>query len=342
MNLRNIKQTITAIITSIFLSYILITTKDLLTRIVVIPFLFFGISFFIKNVCIMFNKKKLAKIFSKINVIVFLVYLFGFITMWCYTSFKNGDYLQILFSIPFWIMGIYIVKKKLFNQKENRNIQKFKTKTNFNIDFRILISALLVIIVLFSGIAMLFFGIRDTYKLKVKTKEYIVTDGYYNNYDIFKSDEDGTTYKLTYIYTVDGKEYSVTTDYGTNYIPDINSIREIKYNPNNPEEAIITGTNSKNGLIYFGAFFTFGSLTFIIAALSVLGYFDKFKIDVLGIYIGLIFFIIGIGIILFQTGTTTSLIETIKSFGLLIIIPIMFVVVGIIQIIKCLLKKKLN
>ena len=342
MNLRNIKQTITAIITSIFLSYIIITTKDLLTRIFVIPFLFFGISFFIKNVCIMFNKKKLAKIFSKINVIVFLVYLFGFITIWCYTSFKNGDYLQILFSIPFWIVGIYIVKKKLFNQKENRNIQKFKTKTNFNIDFRILISALLVIIVLFSGIAMLFFGIRDTYKLKVKTKEYIVTDGYYNNYDIFKSDEDGTTYKLTYTYTVDGKEYSVTTDYGTNYIPDINSIREIKYNPNNPEEAIITGTNSKNGLIYFGAFFTFGSLTFIIAALSVLGYFDKFKIDILGIYIGLIFFIIGIGIILFQTGTTTSLIETIKSFGLLIIIPIMFVVVGIIQIIKCLLKKKLN
>lgn len=70
---------------------------------------------------------------------------------------------------------------------------------------------------------------------------------------------------MTYIYKVDGKEYSITTDYGTNYIPDENSSREIKYNPNNPKEAVITGTNSKNSLIYFGAFFTFGALTFVIA-----------------------------------------------------------------------------
>ena len=78
----------------------------------------------------------------------------------------------------------------------------------------------------------------------------------------------------------------------------------------------------------------------MIAVLSVLGYFDKFKIDILGTYIGILFFIIGAGIILFQTGTTTSLIEAIKSFGVLIIIPIMFLVVGIVQVVKCLLKKK--
>ena len=91
---------------------------------------------------------------------------------------------------------------------------------------------------------MMFFGIRDTYNLKNKTKNYITTTGYFNNYDVFDADEDGITYKLTYIYKVDGKEYSITTDYGTNYIPDENSSREIKYNPNNPKEAVITGTNS--------------------------------------------------------------------------------------------------
>lgn len=337
MNLRNIKQTITSIIVSIFLSYILITTNDLFTKIIVIPFLLFGISFFIKNLCLMFNKKQLAKLFSKINVIAFLIYLFGFMIIWCFVSIKNRDYLQILFSIPFWLMGIYIIKKRFFNQKVKINNDKNNSK--FNFDFRILISAFLVIIVFLSGIAMMFFGIRDTYNLKVKTKDYITTTGYFNNYDVFDADEDGITYKLTYIYTVDGKEYSITTDYGTNYIPDENSIREIKYNPNNPKEAVITGTNSKNGLIYFGAFFTFGALTFVIAVLSVLGYFDKFKIDILGTYIGLLFFIIGIGIILFQTGTTTSLIETIKSFGFLIIIPIMFIVIGIIQTVKCLIKR---
>jgi len=338
VNLRNIKQTITSIIVSIFLSYILITTTDLFTKIIVIPFLLFGISFFIKNLCLMFNKKQFAKLFSKINVIAFLVYLFGFMIIWCFTSIKNKDYLQVLFSIPFWLVGIYIIKKRFFNQKVNVNSDKNKSK--FNFDFRVLISAFLVITVFLSGIVMMFFGIRDTYNLKNKTKNYITITGYFNNYDVFDADEDGITYKLTYIYKVDGKEYSITTDYGTNYIPDENSSREIKYNPNNPKEAVITGTNSKNGLIYFGAFFTFGALTFVIAALSVLGYFDKFKIDILGTYIGILFFIIGVGIILFQTGTTTSLIETIKSFGVLIIIPIMFLVVGIVQVVKCLLKKK--
>jgi len=333
VNLRNIKQTITSIIVSIFLSYILITTNDLFTKIIVIPFLLFGISFFIKNLCLIFNKKQLAKLFSKINVIAFLVYLFGFMIIWCFVSIKNRDYLQILFSIPLWLMGIYIIKKRFFNQKVNSD----KKTPKFN--FKILISVFLVMIVFLSGIVMMFFGIRDTYNLKVKTKNYITTTGYFNNYDVFDADEDGITYKLTYIYTVDGKEYSITTDYGTNYIPDENSSREIKYNPNNPKEAVITGTNSKNGLIYFGAFFTFGALTFVIAALSVLGYFDKFKIDILGTYIGLLFFIIGIGIILFQTGTTTSLLETIKSFGFLIIIPIMFIVIGIIQTVKCLKRK---
>lgn len=300
------RKLVSSVFIAILLIYFMIKTPS--PKIIFVPFLISTISMIGKSISLIMEKKKYANIFDKSFIIGFLLFLFGFIIMWCYTSFKSGDYLQILFSIPFWIAGIYIVKKKLFNQKERTNKEKSKTKTKLNIDFRILISALLVITALLSGIAMLFFGIIDTYK-------------------------------LTYIYTVNGIEYSVTTDYGTNYIPDENSSREIKYNPNNPEEAIITGTNSKNGLIFFGAFFTFGAITFILAALSVLGYFDKFKIDILGAYIGLLFFIIGIGIILFQTGTTTSLIETIKSFGLWIFIPIMFVIVGIYQFIKSLLKK---
>jgi len=340
--IRLIKQCITSLIAFGFLTYILITTKDMLTRIIVIPFIVFSLSFFIEKILIIFNKKTLAKKFNKICVIAFFVYFFGFIIMWCYTSIKEGAYLQTLFSLPFLVVGIYIGKRKLFDKKDE--IKKGRTNSiiKTNIDFRILISSFLVIIVLLSGITMLFFGIRDTYKLNNITKDYIITTGYFNNYDVFDVDEDGITYKLTYIYKVDDKEYSITTDYGTNYIPEPNSSREIKYNPNSPEEAIITGTNSKNGLIYFGAFFTFGSLTFIIAALSVKGCFDKFKIDILGTYIGLLFLMIGVGIILFQTGTTMSLIETIKSFGILIIIPIMFIAVGIIQILKCLLNKKIK
>ena len=82
MNLEFIKKTIMAFAVSIFLGYIIIKTKDLLTRIVVIPFLIFGISLFIKNICLIFNKNKIAKIFSKINVISFFIYYFGFLIYW--------------------------------------------------------------------------------------------------------------------------------------------------------------------------------------------------------------------------------------------------------------------
>ena len=330
-----LRKLVTSVFATILLIYFMIKTTS--PNIIFVPFLICGISMIGKCVCLLMDKKKYATIFNKVFIISFLLFWFGFIIMWCYTSFKQGNPLQTIFTLQFWISGIYIAKKKLLKPKENSNNEKSKIK--LNIDIRILISALLVIIVLLSGIAMLFFGIRDTYRLNSKTKDYITTTGYFNNYDVFNVDEDGITYKLTYIYTVDGNEYLVTTDYGTNYIPEPNSSRKIKYNPNNPEEAILTGTNSKNGLIYGVAFFSFGSFTFILAALSVLGYFDKFKVDIVGAYIGLLFFIIGIGIILLQTGTTTSLIETIKSFGLWILIPIMFVVVGIYQFIKSLLHK---
>lgn len=330
-----LRKLVTSVLATILLVYFMIKTPS--PKIIFVPFLICGISMIGKSISLMMEKKKYATIFDKTFIIGFLLFWFGFIIMWCYTSFKQGKPIQTIFTLPFLIAGIYIIKKKLLKPKENSNNEESKIK--LNIDIRILISALLVIIVLLSGIAMLFFGIRDTYRLNSKTKNYITTTGYFNNYDVFNVDEDGITYKLTYIYTVDGNEYSVTTDYGTNYIPEPNSSREIKYNPNNPEKAILTGTNSKNGLIYGGAFFTFGSLTFILAALSVLGYFDKFKVDIVGAYIGLLFFIIGIGIILLQTGTTTSLIETIKSFGLWILIPIMFIIVGIYQFVKSLLHK---
>lgn len=330
------RKLVSSVFSTIILIYFMIKTTS--PKIIFVPFLICSISIIGKSIFLIIEKKKYANIFDKSFTIGFLLFWFGFLIYANYIAIKDKQWQLVAFSLVFWIVGIYFAKKRLVKPKEKTSNEKSKTK--LNIDFRILTSALLVIIVLLSGIAMLFFGIMDTYRLNSITKGYIATDGYYRECDIFSSDEDGTTYKLTYVYTVNNKEYSVTTDYGTNYIPEENSSREIKYNPNNPEEAIITGTNSKNGLIYFGAFFTFGSITFILAALSVLGYFDKFKVDILGTYIGFLFFIIGIGIILFQTGTTTSLIETIKSFGLWILIPIMFIIVGIIQIVKCLLKKK--
>lgn len=186
---------------------------------------------------------------------------------------------------------------------------------------------------------MLFIGIRDTYKINRSTKDFITINAYYKDYEIYNSNKNGVTYRLKYIYFVDDVEYEVLTEYGTNYIPDINSIRLVKYNPTNPSDSILVGLNNKKVLIYIGAFFVLVSIPFILFYLMMIGLFDKVKIDIIGVYAGFAFFIIGIGIILLQSSETMSLLEAIKFMGLWFIIPVMFIVVGIYQLVKCLIKR---
>jgi len=121
MNLRNIKQTITAAIVLGLLSYILISTKDLLTIIVVIPFLIFAISLFTKNICLMMNQKKVAKKFEMIYVIAFFTYYFGFLIYWDYVSITNKDYMSLLFSLLAWGGGIFVAYRRYLRL---RNIDK--------------------------------------------------------------------------------------------------------------------------------------------------------------------------------------------------------------------------
>ena len=327
-----ISRLIYSLFVTMLLIYLFIKTSD--GKVIIFPFLICSFSLLGKNIFLVLGKKNIVKLFNKIFIYSFLLFCFGFLLFWSYINFVNKEYISLLFSLLFLVVGIGLGKKYLFKT----NKKQLNSKINFN--FKIIISIFLVAICLFSGILMLFFGIKDTYYLNKKTKNYITINAYFNSYDIYDIDDDGTTYTLTYIYTIDDKEYSISTDYGTNYIPDENSTKKIKYNPNNPGEAIITGTNGKNSLIFIGAFFTFGTLTFILAVLSMLGYFDKFKIDILGTYIGLLFLMIGIGIILWQNGTTMSLIETIKSFRLWVFIPLMFIFVGVFQLIRCLILKQ--
>lgn len=64
MNIGIIKQIIASLLSSIYLTYILIIINSNLTRIVIIPFLMFAISLFIKNVLIL-NKKNIIHKYKK-------------------------------------------------------------------------------------------------------------------------------------------------------------------------------------------------------------------------------------------------------------------------------------
>lgn len=297
-----------------------------ITKIMIIPFITCGTFSIGKNFCFLINKNNFANLFSKLFVISFLTFWFGFLTLWSYLVIKESNYFTLIFTIPFWIAGIYIIRKFLFEKGEKSTPKQKESK----LDFKIIISSFLVLSVLAIGIFCLFFGIRDTYKLNQKTKGYLTTEGYFKDYSIYNTDKGKITYKLIYTYKVGGKEYMITTDYGieSNSLPEINGKREIKYNPNNPSEAILSGPNRSNFLIYFGAFFTLGGSVFVLGALSIKGVFDKFKIDVMGTYIGIVFIIVGIGVILFQNGTVSSLFGTIKSLGIWILIPLLLIIAG--------------
>ena len=94
------------------------------------------------------------------------------------------------------------------------------------------------------------------------------------------------------------------------------------------------------GLIFGGVIFVSGSLAFVLAGLTIKGCFDKVKIDVLGLYAGVVIAVIGLGFLLLKYRESYSLIETAKSFGVWIVIQIMMTAAGIFQIIKCLKNRK--
>ena len=206
--------------------------------------------------------------------------------------------------------------------------------------FKMIGTALLVAICLIIGILLLVFGIHDIYRLNKTTENYDTVEGYLSDYSTFDSNKKGGTYILTYTYVVNGEIYTVSTDYGTGAIPELGSTRDVKYNPDNPEEAVLAGTSGNKMMIYMGVFFILGASIFIIVGLTALGCFDKLKIDIIGAVFGLTFTAVGVGVIAFAAGNAGTLFCGIKSFGPFILIPIIFVAIGIFTLIKALFSNK--
>ena len=114
INIRYVKKTISSAIISGLLAYFLFKTNDLLSKILISLFLVFGISFCITNLLLVFKKNKLAKKVSKIYVIAFFIYWYGFLIYWDYASILKKDYMSVLFSLIMWFAGGYFIYKRFF------------------------------------------------------------------------------------------------------------------------------------------------------------------------------------------------------------------------------------
>lgn len=118
-DLRYIKQSVTSAIISGILVCLLFNAKDLLSKIVILLFLIFGISFCARNILLVFRKDKLAEKVSKVYVIAFFIYWFGFLIYWDYVSIVNKDFMSVIFSLLMWFGGGYIIYKRFFKKKDN-------------------------------------------------------------------------------------------------------------------------------------------------------------------------------------------------------------------------------
>ena len=237
------KNLITSLLATVLLLHFMIKSPS--PKIIFIPFLICSLSMVGKSIARIMNKEKMEFIFGIIFTLGFLLFFIGFLIFADYVSIRDKNYSLLLFSIPFWLIGIFLIRKRFLDKNGEKDSESFFT-------FAFIVSALLVIIALLAGIFLLICGIKE----------------------------------------------------------------------------------ANVGLIIGGIIFTFGSLAFVLAALTLKGCFDKVKMDVLGLYAGAVIELIGIGFLLLMCK------EPANSYGLWIIIPILMAVVGVFQVVKCIRNRK--
>lgn len=202
----------------------------------------------------------------------------------------------------------------------------------------------LVIVLLFSsallaGIILLFFGIKDSITLAIKTKDWFEAPGYFRDYNVYMVNKDGeTTYRLKYVFYSGGAEYFVETDYGSGVIPEIDSVRTVLYEPENPENALLKGGTASATYLTIGFMFTFIPLFMIVCWLWINGKI-KLHVNVFDFTAGFLIFAVG-ELCIYMMGGSVFPWKAFASMGFLAIIPSLMTAVGIFQMVKTVFKGK--
>lgn len=202
----------------------------------------------------------------------------------------------------------------------------------------------IIIILLFSsallaGIILLFIGIKNSISLAMKTKDWFEAPGYFRDYSVYDIDDDGeTTYRLKYVFYSGGAEYFVETDYGSGVIPEIDSVRTVLYEPENPKNAIIKGGTAYATYITIGFMFTFIPLFMIFCWLWINGKI-KIHVNVFDFTAGFLIFAVG-ELCLYMMGGSVFPRNAFGSMGFWAIIPTLMVAVGIFQMVKTVVNGK--
>ena len=114
----NIIKVITIILLNFILFKVFINTKDITIKIILIPFIICFISVLFSILASILNKDIIVKLMKKIYIIGFLIFWIGFLIFFTYGIVKQeNDYTMILFTIPFWLVAIYLIYKEFIKKQ---------------------------------------------------------------------------------------------------------------------------------------------------------------------------------------------------------------------------------
>ena len=180
---------------------------------------------------------------------------------------------------------------------------------------------------LLSGIVLLFFGIKDNVSIAIKTKDWFEAPGYFRDCSVYNINSDGKTlYRLRYVFYSGGAEYFVETDYGSEVIPEIDSVRMVLYEPENPENAVLKGGTASATYLTIGFMFTFIPIFMIIIWLWINGKI-KLPANAFDFTAGFLVFAVGEFCVYMMSGSIFPW-KAFGSMGFLAIIPTLMVFCG--------------
>ena len=111
-----VRKLIIAVIALIILLYFVVRTTS--PKIIFAPFLICSVASIGKNITMLLNKFKIAFFFDILFKITFFLAWFIFLVVVCYIAIRDGNYKVIFFTLPFWIGGLFFLKRKLLNKKD--------------------------------------------------------------------------------------------------------------------------------------------------------------------------------------------------------------------------------
>lgn len=233
-----IRNFLLALIVTGLLAYFMCRSANL--KIIFVPFLICSLSVAGKSLAQLTGKGKWVTVFRMMYVLGFLLLWFGFLAVFSFACIRNKNYGLLLFTLPFWVIGFFVVKNKLLGKKSSKAGSPFR--------FAFIVSAALVVIAIAAGIFLLALGIQ----------------------------------------------------------------------------------RKEPALLFGGVFFVLVSLAFPLGWLTVSGKLANSKVDVLGLYMGIV--VAGIGICI--------LVWKFVELGLWMIVPILMIAAGLAAVIKCLKHKE--